>query len=141
LEAPLITEEATELLKELSCDESRCGVGLSLLQSLVTRRPPRQLSYLNALLVQTSHDSLEVRTQAIRCVMALYEARSDLRSIVEEYAVLYLGFLKLSSPPDMLFGAEKGRPAKTDTWSESPTRACLYLYLELLPHEQRLIHE
>lgn len=60
LEAPSITEEATDILKALSCDETRCAVGLQLLQNLVIRRPPKQLTYLNALLEHTAHDSVEV---------------------------------------------------------------------------------
>lgn len=54
---------------------------------------------------------------------------------------MYLGFLQLPAPPDVLFGAERGRPARADSWAEGPTKACLFLYLELLPHEHRLIHE
>ncbi|XP_026294194.1 symplekin [Frankliniella occidentalis] len=141
LEAPCITEEATDILKSLSCDETRCSVGLQLLQSLVIRRPPKQLTYLNALLEHSAHDSTEVRSNGMKCVLALYDDRSDLRSIIEEYAIMYLGFLQLPAPPDVLFGAERGRPSKADTWAEGPTKACLYLYLELLPHEHRLIHE
>lgn len=141
LEAPCITEEATDILKSLGCDETRCTVGLQLLQSLVVKRPPKQLTYLNALLEHTAHDSIEVRGNAMKCVLALYDGRSELRSIIEEYAIMYLGFLQLPAPPDMLFGAERGRPSRADTWSEGPTKACLYLYLELLPHEHRLIHE
>ena len=141
LEAPSITEEATDILKSLSCDETRCAVGLQLLQSLVIRRPPKQLTYLNALLEHTAHDSLEVRSNAMKCVLSLYDTRSDLRSIIEEYAIMYLGFLQLPAPPDVLFGAERGRPARAETWTDGPTKACLYLYLELLPHEHRLIHE
>lgn len=141
LEAPSITEEATDILKELSCDETRCTVGLQLLQSLVIRRPPKQLTYLNALLEHTAHDSVEVRSNAMKCVLSLYDGRSDLRSIIEEYAIMYLGFLQLPVPPDVLFGRERGRPLKVDNWAEGPTKACLYLYLELLPHEHKLIHE
>lgn len=141
LEAPCITDDATDILKALSCDETRCAVGLQLLQSLVIRRPPKQLTYLNALLEHTAHDSVEVRSNAMKCVLSLYDDRSDLRSIIEEYAIMYLGFLQLPAPPDVLFGAERGRPSRADSWAEGPTKACLYLYLELLPHEHRLIHE
>lgn len=77
----------------------------------------------------------------MKCVLSLYDDRSELRSIIEEYAIMYLGFLQLPVPPDVLFGAERGRPTRVDNWSESPTKACLYLYLELLPHEHKLIHE
>lgn len=61
LEAPLITEEATELLKNMCADETRAPVGLHLLQDLVIRRPPKQLTFLNALLVHTAHENPEVK--------------------------------------------------------------------------------
>jgi hypothetical protein len=41
-------------------DETRAPVGLHLLQDLVIRRPPKQLTFLNALLLHTAHENLEV---------------------------------------------------------------------------------
>ncbi|KAK7863952.1 hypothetical protein R5R35_012453 [Gryllus longicercus] len=160
LEAPLITEDATDLLRTMCLDESRAAAGLALLRELVTRRPPRQLVFLNALLVHTAHENTEIRSRAISCVVALYD-RGDLRCIIEEYAILYLGFLRLPAPPDVLFGPERGRPSRehaiaaaaavsaghgaigpdglpvgSSGWTEEMVRACLYLYLA-----QKLIHE
>ncbi|PSN37455.1 hypothetical protein C0J52_11700 [Blattella germanica] len=140
LEAPLITEEATELLKNMCADETRAPVGLHLLQDLVTRRPPKQLVFLNALLVHTAHENIEVRGRAIKCVVELYD-HGDLRSIIEEYAIFYLGFLRLPQPPDVLFGVERGRPVRMDSWNEDIVKVCLYLYLALLPINEKLIHE
>lgn len=140
LEAPLITEEATEHLKNMCGDETRAPVGLHLLQDLVTRRPPKQLIFLNALLVHTAHESPEVRGRAIKCVVELYD-RGDLRSIIEEYAIFYLSFLRLPQPPDVLFGIERGRSIRIDCWNEDIVKVCLYLYLALLPINERLIHE
>nr|CAD7410870.1 unnamed protein product [Timema poppensis] len=140
LEAPLITEEATDLLKHMCGDDSRAAMGLSLLQDLVIRRPPRQLTFLNALLEHTAHEHLEVRSKAIQCVVELYD-RGDLRSIIEEYAIFYLSFLRLPQPPVLLFGPDRGRPNKSDSWSEDIVKACLYLYLALLPNNESLIHE
>nr|CAD7461470.1 unnamed protein product [Timema tahoe] len=140
LEAPLITEEATDLLKHMCGDDSRASMGLSLLQDLVIRRPPRQLTFLNALLEHTAHEHLEVRSKAIQCVVELYD-RGDLRSIIEEYAIFYLSFLRLPQPPVLLFGPDRGRPNKSDSWSEDIVKACLYLYLALLPNNESLIHE
>ncbi|XP_069686905.1 symplekin isoform X1 [Periplaneta americana] len=140
LEAPLITEEATDLLKNMCSDETRAPVGLHLLQDLVIRRPPKQLIFLNALLLHTAHENPEVRSRAIKCVVDLYD-RGDLRSIIEEYAIFYLGFLRLPQPPDVLFGMDRGRPVKIDMWNEDIVRVCLYLYLALLPINENLIHE
>jgi len=137
LEAPLITDEAIEVLKELCGSEVVC---LTILQELVVRRPPRFLMYINALLTHTSHENPEVRETAIGCIVALY-SRSDLQSIIEEYAVFYLTFLRLPKPPEVLFGPDKGRPERADYWTDEAIRACLYLYLVLLPIKQDLIHE
>lgn len=83
----------------------------------------------------------QVRDTAIKCIVTLYD-RGELRSIIEEYAVLYLSFLRLPQPPDVLFGEDHGRPHKGDgMWSEESAKACLYLYLVLLPVNQKLIHE
>ncbi|XP_054261874.1 symplekin-like [Macrosteles quadrilineatus] len=137
LEAPLITDNAIETLKELCTKETVC---LAILQELVVRRPPRFLIYINALLSHTSHENSEVREMAINCVVSLYN-RNDLQSIIEEYAVFYLTFLRLPKPPEVLFGPDKGRPERADSWSDEAIRACLYLYLTLLPVKQELIHE
>jgi symplekin len=67
--------------------------------------------------------------------------RGELRSIVEEYAIFYLGFLRLQQPPEVLFGEERGRPVTVKEWSDNIVRACLYLYLSLLPINEILIHE
>ncbi|XP_046384169.1 symplekin [Ischnura elegans] len=140
LEAPLITEEATELLRQLCGDCNRASVGLGLLQELVVRRPPRHLVYLNLLLVYTAHEHGDIRTKAIEGVVGLYE-RAELRSIIEEYAIFYLGFLRLPQPPVVLFGEDRGRPNIETQWSEDIVKVCLYLYLALLPINENLIHE
>ncbi|RZF35803.1 hypothetical protein LSTR_LSTR009219 [Laodelphax striatellus] len=139
LEAPLITDEVVDILKQLS---SRDVIGLTILQELVIRRPPKQIVYLNALLTYTSHESTEIRGTAISYIVMLYD-RGELRSIIEEYSVMYLDFLRLPQPPNVLFGAEQGRfkPVDTAAWAEDSIKACLYLYLVLLPANQKLIHE
>lgn len=55
--------------------------------------------------------------------------------------MFYLGFLKLPLPPDVLFGSDRGRPEKTDQWTEETIKACLYLLLALLPINEKMIHE
>ncbi|XP_049841327.1 symplekin-like [Schistocerca gregaria] len=155
LEAPLVTDEAVDILRRICGDRSRAAAGISLLQELVVRRPPRKIVFLNALLMHTAHEEPEVRTRALDAVTQLYE-RGELRSIIEEYAMLYLSFLRLPSPPDVLFGPDRGRQKSTipviecrsttgevaaTPWSEEAVRACLYLYLALLPLNEEMIHE
>ena len=76
----------------------------------------------------------------MQAISELYK-RHEIHSIVEEYAILYLGFLRLTSPPEVLLGQARGRPERNTNWTEETIRACLYLYLSLLPLNQQLIHE
>ncbi|XP_034943340.1 symplekin [Chelonus insularis] len=140
LEAPLITEDAVEALKMVSCDESRGLAPLTLLKEMVVRRPPKQLNFLNVLLCHTGHEKSIIRETAINLVVELY-SRPELSKLIEEYAILYLGFLRLPNPPEIVFGSDRGRPQVEDQWTESTTRACLSLYLALLEKHQDLIHE
>ncbi|XP_014208073.1 symplekin [Copidosoma floridanum] len=140
LEAPLITEDAVEALKSISSDETRGLAPLQLLKDLVIRRPTKQLTLLNVLLCHTGHEKNMIRENAIQLVVQLY-SRPDLSKMIEEYAELYLGFLRLPSPPEILFGQDRGRLHIEENWTESTTRACLSLYLALLTEHQNLIHE
>ena len=73
-------------------------------------------------------------------VVDLY-ARPELTKLIEEYAVLYLGFLRLPSPPEIVFGQDRGRLHVDKNWTESTVKACLGLYLALLTEKEELIHE
>ncbi|KAK0080766.1 hypothetical protein PV325_013355 [Microctonus aethiopoides] len=139
-EAPLITEPAVEALKTLSSDETRGLASMTLLKELVIRRPTKRSIFLNVLQSHTGHEKSIIRDTAIELVVELY-GRSELSKVIEEYAVLYLGFLRLPNPPEILFGSDRGRPQIENQWSESTTRACLGLYLALLEKHQELIHE
>lgn len=140
LEAPLITEDAVEALKMVSSDEIRGLAPLQLLKEMVVRRPTKQLVFLNVLLCHTGHENNTIREAAIQLVCQLY-SRPELSKLIEEYAVLYLGFLRLHNPPEIVFGQDRGRPQIESQWTESTTRACLGLYLALLSEHQDLIHE
>ncbi|KAM0726589.1 Symplekin [Formica fusca] len=140
LEAPLITEDAVEALKMVSSDEIRGLAPLQLLKEMVVRRPTKQLVFLNVLLCHTGHENNIIREAAIQLVCQLY-SRPELSKLIEEYAVLYLGFLRLHNPPEIVFGQDRGRPQIESQWTESTTRACLGLYLALLSEHQDLIHE
>ncbi|XP_033334950.2 symplekin scaffold protein isoform X4 [Megalopta genalis] len=140
LEAPLITEDAVEALKMVSSEETRGLAPLQLLKEMVIRRPTKQLVFLNVLLCHTGHENNTIREAAIQLVCELY-SRSELSKLIEEYAVLYLGFLRLHAPPEIVFGQDRGRPQIETQWTESTTRACLGLYLALLSEHQDLIHE
>jgi symplekin len=78
--------------------------------------------------------------RALQSVYELYE-KGQQRKVIEEYAIFYLGFLRLPNPPEVIFGEDRGRPIVAKDWNENCVKACLYLYLSLLPINETLIHE
>ncbi|KAI5704454.1 hypothetical protein M8J75_005471 [Diaphorina citri] len=137
-EAPLITDDAIDIIKGLCV--SHYELGLNIFYQMVICRPPKQLHCLNALLSLCTYNSTEIRDYAISLVLDLY-SRSELAHIIEEYASFYLGFLRLTTPPDVLFGNDKGRPDKQSEWNEDVAKSCIFLYLSLLSINESLIHE
>jgi len=139
LESPIITSEAISLLKQFCQEPGRSLSGVSLMKDLVLKRPVKQLNFLNSILEFCSHEENEVRDTALDTVLSLYE-RGELASIIEEYSVMFLKFLLLARPPDMLFGMDKGRPMVVTTWTEEMIKVCLHLYLALLPKCKKLLN-
>lgn len=137
LEMPLITEEVAELLKQFSTVEV---LGLNIINQIILMRPPRQRMFLTVLLENTSHQTPEIREASIGHIVDLY-TRDEVQNVIEQHAIHYLGFLTQLNPPEALFGMSKGRAQKQDNWTDDSIKACLYLYLSLLPINQGLIHE
>lgn len=140
LESPLITEDAVTALKLVSSDETRGFAPLNLLKEMVIRRPTKQLVFLNVLFHHCGHEISIIRDASIEIVVDLYN-RTELKTAIEAYAVLYLSFLQKPNPPELVFGEERGRPTIENYWSETTTKSCLSLYLSLLEKHQDLIHE
>lgn len=138
LESPIITSEAISLLKQFCQEPGRALAGVTLMNDLVLKRPVKQLNFLNSILEFCSHEDAEVRDTALSTVLSLYD-RGELASIIEEYSVMFLRFLLLARPPDMLFGEDRGRPIIVTAWSEDIIKVCLNLYLALLPKCKRLL--
>ncbi|BET00821.1 symplekin [Nesidiocoris tenuis] len=136
LEMPLVTDDAARILKEFSTTEV---LGLDLINKIILNRPPKERMFLQVLLNNTCHQTPEIRETAISHTVDLY-LRDDLRPIIEERALGYLNYLKYPRPAMELFGPELGRPFRSETWNDDCTKACLYLYLSLLPLSQELIH-
>ncbi|XP_014117876.1 PREDICTED: symplekin [Pseudopodoces humilis] len=139
LEAPLITESALEVIRKYCEDESRTYLGMSTLRDLIFKRPSRQFQYLHVLLDLSSHEKDKVRQQALLFIKRMYE-KEQLREYVEKFALNYLQLLVHPNPPSVLFGADKDTEVAAP-WTEEAIKQCLYLYLALLPHNHKLIHE
>merc|ERR1719315_416128 len=140
LESPIITDEAISLLKQFCQGEGGAGAltGVNLMKDLVMKRPTKQLNFLNSILEFCSHEDTAVRDTALGTVTQLYD-RGELTNIIEEYSVMYLRFLLLARPPDMLFGDDRGRPVVVASWTEEMVRVCVHLYLAILPRSQKLL--
>ncbi|NXJ72784.1 SYMPK protein, partial [Rostratula benghalensis] len=139
LEAPLITESALDVIRKYCEDESRTYLGMSTLRDLIFKRPSRQFQYLHVLLDLSSHEKDKVRQQALLFIKRMYE-KDQLREYVEKFALNYLQLLVHPNPPSVLFGADKDTEVAAP-WTEETIKQCLYLYLALLPHNHKLIHE
>ncbi|KAJ8940017.1 hypothetical protein NQ314_010848 [Rhamnusium bicolor] len=139
LEAPMVTDEALIEIRAVCRDERRSGWALGLLRDLTIRKPPKQLTFLNALLSYTTYESNTVRDHAIGHVLELHK-RFDLRLVIEEFARMNLEFLKLPKPPESLCGVNQGR-LKSEIWGDDFIKACLLPYVSLLPANESLIHD
>lgn len=138
LESPIITEDAIDHLKRIVCTAGSALTVVNLMKDLVLKRPTKKLNFLNFLLEFCSHDIPEVRQTANQTVLQLHKD-GDFRDIIEDYSVMYLRFLMTPVPPEMLFTEDRGRSVVQTVWTEDMARICLYLFLSLLPHNQKLL--
>ena len=107
------------------------------MKDLVMKRPTKKLNFLNFLLEFCSHETSKVREMANQIVLQMHSS-GDFRDIIEEYSVMYLRFLISPTPPALLFGEDRGRPIVLEMWTEEIVKVCLYLFLSLLPKNQKL---
>ena len=137
LESPIITEEAITILKQFVQVEGNAITVVNLMKDLVMKRPTKKLNFLNFLLEFCSHETSKVREMANQIVLQMHSS-GDFRDIIEEYSVMYLRFLISPTPPALLFGEDRGRPIVLEMWTEEIVKVCLYLFLSLLPKNQKL---
>ena len=119
-----MSDEAISLLKQFCQGESGALAGVNLMKDLVMKRPTKQPNFLNSILEFCSHEETQVRETALDTVLSLYD-RGELTNIIEEYSVMYLRFLLLARPPDMLFGEDRGRMEMVFEWTEEIIKVVL----------------
>ncbi|XP_047473127.1 symplekin-like isoform X1 [Penaeus chinensis] len=103
-------------------------------------RPLTAKPALKTLSLLATHDQDSVREVVTPILLELCE-HENLSEIVTEVATVYLKYLLLETPPDSLCSHNFGRPNEPNEWTEPLVKACLYLYLALLPLNQALIHD
>ncbi|ESO93591.1 hypothetical protein LOTGIDRAFT_215976, partial [Lottia gigantea] len=139
LEAPVVTDNAVEMLRRYSANESQTQNGMETLRKLILMRPNRRLHFLDVLLEFTGHDQPEVRNKAIEITKTLLE-KYQLNSPIETYALNNLKKLLLPKPLPEFFTGAKAKDVQEE-WTEECIKMHLYLYLGLLPTNHSLIHE
>lgn len=148
LESPVVPEESVTSLIALG----RCagdtiltndlyGPTVRILKDIILWRPPISKPAIRALCLLASHDQEQVREQVIPVILELCKDDESIQEAVAQVATNYLKYLLLESPPEVLCLHELGRPNKEVEWAETSVKACLFLYLALLPMNQELIYE
>lgn len=144
LEAPLITDESLKILVDMADVEDMADCSLVLVKDLLTRRPPKEEVLLATLLQFSLHGRTEVRDKAIENIMNVYSLHKILIEEVETFAVKCIKFLERPTPGKELLKLIKleGRDDFDDVaaWNENNVKLCLNLLLNLLPHNESLIH-
>uniref|UniRef100_A0A663FJ66 Symplekin n=1 Tax=Aquila chrysaetos chrysaetos TaxID=223781 RepID=A0A663FJ66_AQUCH len=146
-----LAEKIISIQPDTAFEEAVCKqtswtyLGMSMLRDLIFKRPLRQFQYLHVLMDLSSHEKDKVRQQALLFIKRMYE-KDQLWEYVEKFALNYLQLLVHPNPPSVLFGADKDCDIVRDAevavpWTEEIIKQCLYLYLVLLPHNHKLIHE
>ncbi|VDP09748.1 unnamed protein product [Soboliphyme baturini] len=140
LEAPQITPNAINIVKQACTDPVHGSFGLTTLREMILTRLRQRKELLFALIDFTCYEKTDLRHQSLEITKELLH-NPVLRESVLQYVTMFLRYLLLPSPPDSIFGAERGRPENPGKWDEQSIKACLYLYLFLLPEEPKLIHQ
>ncbi|XP_071524729.1 symplekin isoform X1 [Panulirus ornatus] len=141
LECPYVPEDLiTSLVRVGSQGGDSILVIASILKDTAQWRPLSAKPALRTLSLLATHDHESVRDQMTPILLELCE-QENLREIVTEVATKYLKYLLLETPPDSLCTHNLGRPTQPSEWTEPTVKACLYLYLALLPLNQSMIHD
>lgn len=141
LEAPHVPEELiTSLLRCGSQGVDSILVVANTLKDIAQWRPPSSRPALEVLALLATHDQETVREQVMPILVELCD-QENFREIVAQSATQFLKYLLLDAPPEALWSHNLGRPLQPMEWTESSVKACLYLYLALLPLNQSMIHD
>ncbi|XP_052742119.1 symplekin isoform X2 [Bicyclus anynana] len=138
LEAPVVTDEAVEYLKHLVTEDKSALLAMEMLEELCIMRPPRSHKYVAALVCHVLSENEEIRELALKTSIKIYKRSTEAtRKVIEKHALLYLGFISLSTPPQELFG---NRPMNR-IWTDDLFKLCLNLVMLLFPEKEEIIIE
>ncbi|XP_076441819.1 symplekin-like [Babylonia areolata] len=140
LEAPIITDNAMQMVRRYCFLADRTEAGMKTLRSLIVMRSKYRLGFLDIMLTFTASDRPEIRTPAIQTAQNLYE-NAQLKPNIEVYAIRQLKMLLAEKPVIDNKNWMGAFPGENEGWNEETIKAHLYLYLGLLPSNHALIHE
>jgi symplekin len=141
LEAPLISDESVDILTRISEHDDMHECGLILLKDLLIRRPPKEEHLLMTLLKFAVHQKTSIREKAIENVMSVYTLHQILVENVEIFAVKLIKVLEKPSPTAEVLNLISMSNESTEAWTEDMIKACLSLYLTMLPYNEMLLQE
>uniref|UniRef100_A0A915KJJ5 Symplekin n=1 Tax=Romanomermis culicivorax TaxID=13658 RepID=A0A915KJJ5_ROMCU len=140
LEAPLVTPNSLHILQRACLDPLHGSLALITLREMIMTRPKQRNEILSVLIDFTCFEKADLRHQSLEIAKELYKLPQT-RICVYKYIEEFLETLVLPSPTNNLFGANKGRLENPGRWEEDSIKACLYLFLFLLPVDYSLIHK
>lgn len=137
--APIVTDDAFTTLVSICEIANLSRFAMEIVRDLAIQRPPKRLKYLQVLLRFSMHENLDLREKAQQNIVVIYAQQKLARDIIEEYALRWLYHLEKESPPDEIFHSDYGRTESAIVWTESISKMCLSLFLQLLQHNDILI--
>ncbi|KAL0829046.1 hypothetical protein ABMA28_003914 [Loxostege sticticalis] len=139
-EAPVITGEAVDYLKHLVSEDKVAFLALEILEELCIMRPPRAHKYMASLVCHVLNENEEIRDTTLKSVVKIYQCGTEaVKKAIEKHAMLYLGFISLSSPPQELISSR--HHGMRIPWNDEMFRICLNLVMALFPYNEDLIVE
>ncbi|XP_028179055.1 symplekin [Ostrinia furnacalis] len=139
-EAPVITSEAVDYLKHLVSEDKVAFLALEILEELCIMRPPRSHKFMNSLVCHVLNENIEIRDATLKAVVKIYQCGTEAaKKVIEKHALLYLGFISLSSPPPELVSAR--HHGLRVPWNDEMVKVCLSLVMALFPYNEELIIE
>jgi len=139
LEAPALSDSVVDFIKRYCEDDAKYLVGFATLRELITKCPAKKQIWMQLLLELTTREKEQVRVQAIHSAKKLHN-RPALSEMIETFARHSLQQLLADHPPSQEQGTVSYEVAPGE-WTDDLIKACLYLYLALLPTNHKLFHD
>lgn len=139
LSAPMISDDAFATLVSGCEVASLSRISMEIVRDLAISRPPKRTKYLNVLLRFAVHENYDLREKAQQNLICIYAQHQLCCAEIEEFALRWLFYLTREAPPNQLFHNDFGRTESAVVWTESLSKICLSLFLNLVQHNDDLL--